>query len=444
MTKAAELAKMGEVLTNSQIGGRRNIVINGAMKVAQRSDGVTGIGASGGYFTVDRYKTIISGTSGRFTMSQETITDLAGFGNALKINCTTADTSVASGEYYILSQLFEGQDVQQLKKGTSDAEKVTVSFYVKGNASATYSLELEDTDNGRRNSQTFAVTTSWNRVSLTFNGDTTGTLNNDNANSFNINFWLHAGSDFTGGTFSNNSWGTGTNTRASSSQTSIFDSTDRTFFLTGVQMEGGSQATPFEHRSYGEERQLCYRYYYRTPDSVAGGHGANETFPCVGNMDGTQTGAFMFIFPVPMRAAPTAIEQSGTSSDYSIRVTSDSNGSTGPTAGGFTSEKALVNLISNSASFTSGDGAFMRMEDTDAFIAFSADLQERLVKTYKVDYTLEDGTQMYGKVDNDDKIRLHATDKNPDFQEWLKANKDNLPSDIQAKVNDGSLVIESK
>jgi len=294
MTKAAELAKMGEVLTNSQIGGRRNIVINGAMTVAQRSDGVTGIGASAGYFTVDRYKTIISGTAGRFTESQETITDLAGFGNALKINCTTADTSVASGEYYILSQLFEGQDVQQLKKGTSDAEKVTVSFYVKGNASATYSLELEDTDNGRRNSQTFAVTTSWNRVSLTFNADTTGTLNNDNANSFNINFWLHAGSDFTGGTFSDNSWGTGTNTRASSSQTSIFDSTDRTFFLTGLQMELGSVATPFEHRSFGEELRLCQRYYELQNGGISSGCTKTST-----------ASATVINYKVTKRAAPT-------------------------------------------------------------------------------------------------------------------------------------------
>tara|TARA_Y100001972_G_scaffold115309_1_gene151858 strand:+ start:538 stop:1560 length:1023 start_codon:yes stop_codon:yes gene_type:complete len=312
MTKAAELAKMGEVITNGQVGGRRNIVINGAMKVAQRSDGVTGIGASGGYFTVDRYKTIISGTSGRFTMSQETITDLAGFGNALKINCTTADTSVASGEYYILSQLFEGQDVQQLKKGTSDAEKVTVSFYVKGNASATYSLELEDTDNGRRNSQTFAVTTSWNRVSLTFNGDTTGTLNNDNANSFNINFWLHAGSDFTGGTFSNNSWGTGTNTRASSSQTSIFDSTDRQFFLTGLQMELGT-ATPFEHRSFGEELALCQRYCNALMNYGAGDVGTNRAY------NSAYTGSYSFVrlYYPQMRTEPTATYGTSTTVDGS-------------------------------------------------------------------------------------------------------------------------------
>ena len=378
MTKAAELAKMGEVLTNSQIGGRRNIVINGACQVAQRGTSSTGLGGSApGYTTVDRWQLSVGATSaGRFSTAQVAVTDLPGFANAFPLDCPTADTSIAAGEVLKMDYKIEGQDLQQLKKGTSSAEKVTVSFYMKTNKAFTFMCELDDRDNNRVNTQQFTTTTDWTRHVLTFAGDTTGTLDDDNALSMVITLFFHAGSDFTGGTYSANTW----QSRASSDNMravgigSFFDSTDNDIKITGLQMEVGEQATPFEHRSYGEERQLCYRYYYRTPDSVAGGHGANETFPCVGNMDGTQTGAFMFIFPVPMRAAPTAIEQSGTSSDYSIRVTSDSNGSTGPTAGGFTSEKALVNLISNSASFTSGDGAFMRMEDTDAFIAFSADL----------------------------------------------------------------------
>ena len=261
MTKAAELAKMGEVLTNSQIGGRRNIAYNGAMTVAQRSDGVTGIGASSGYFTVDRYYISTSGTAGRLTMSQETITDLPGFGNALKLNCTTADTSIAAGEFLVLSHRLEGQDLQQLKKGTSDAEAVTISFYVKGNANATYALELYDAVGGRHASQLFNVTTSYNRISLTFNGDTTDTLANSNALALEMNFWLHAGSNFTSGTISAD-FASADNTRRAAGISSFFDSTDRTFFLTGLQIEVGSQATPFEHRSVGEELALCQRYYY--------------------------------------------------------------------------------------------------------------------------------------------------------------------------------------
>ena len=262
MTKAAELAKMGEVLTNSQIGGRRNMVINGAMQVAQRATSATGLGSSDpAYQTLDRFRMNIGGTSaGRFTMAQ--VADVHdGFANALKLTCTTADTSIAADELLSLQTRLEAQDLQQLKKGTSDAEKVTVSFYVKANASATYTLELED-ENSRRIADEFSVTTNWTRVVKTFGGDTSGSLGDDNALGLSINIFLHGGSNFTSGTFSANTWESVSNTtRLSDNQTSFFDSTDRTFFITGLQLEVGSQATPFEHRSFGEELALCQRYF---------------------------------------------------------------------------------------------------------------------------------------------------------------------------------------
>ena len=159
--------------------------------------------------------------------------------------------------------MIEGQDLQQIKKGTSDAEKVTISFYVKGNANATYQLEFKDADNNRVNAQTFNVTTSWNRIILTFDADTTGAFDDDNAASVQLNFWLHAGSTYTSGTFTSNTWqdGSASDGIRVGSISSFFDSTDRTFFLTGLQMEVGEQATPFEHRSFGEELELCKRYF---------------------------------------------------------------------------------------------------------------------------------------------------------------------------------------
>jgi hypothetical protein len=273
MTKAAELAKMGEVLTNSQIGGRRNIIINGAMQVAQRGTSATGLGSSNGAVvnTVDRMNlTFVGSTAGRITSEQ--VADVHdGFANALKLSCTTADTSIGADEAVLIQYKIEGQDLQQLKKGTSDAEKVTVSFYVKANTSATYTLELEDIDNSRFNSQEFSVTTDWTRVTKTFAADTTGSLDDDNGHSLNINIWLHAGSTYTGGTHVSDTWGTTTNIRASDNQTSILDATSRTFFLTGLQMEVGSQATPFEHRSFGEELALCQRYFQSFTDNGSGG-----------------------------------------------------------------------------------------------------------------------------------------------------------------------------
>ena len=299
MSKAAELAKIGEVATNSQIGGRRNIVINGAMQVAQRATSATGLGASDGYFTVDRYKIINGGSAGRFTQSQASVSDLSGFTKALKLECTTVDTSIASGEYLLLEQSFEGQDVQQLKKGTSEAEEVTISFYVKGNANATYVLEIYDGDNSRHLSQSFNVTTSWNRIILTYSGDTTGAFDNDNAQSLRLFFWLHSGSNYSSGTIST-TWHTTAANRAAGI-TSFFDSTDRTFFITGLQMEVGSVATNFEHKSYGEELALCQRYYFQ---EIKNQYGAL----CSGRTFNSKKPHFAYPFPVAMRALPSVAE----------------------------------------------------------------------------------------------------------------------------------------
>jgi hypothetical protein len=306
MSKAAELAKMGEVLTNSQIGGRRNIVINGAMNVAQRATSATGVGASDNTFPcVDRMKIRVNNTAGRATISQ--VADVHdGFANALKFECTTADTSIAADEFLFLQYSIEGQDLQQLKKGTSDAEKFTISFYVKGNANATYTCDVKDHDNSRFIGQEFSVTSSWSRVTLTFNNETSNALDDDNGNSLRINIWLHGGSTYTGGTFSSNTWHTTVNQRLSDSQTSFFDSTDRTFFITGLQMEVGSQATPFEHRSFGEELLLCQRYYEKTFNYETAP--ANSQYHHQGVMaaHGSSNGYANYIaYKVQKRAAPT-------------------------------------------------------------------------------------------------------------------------------------------
>ena len=298
MTKAAELAKMGEVLTNSQIGGRRNIVVNGGMNVAQRSASETGLGATSGYHTVDRYRIAFSGTAGRLTMTQ-TADGPSGFANCLKLDCTTADTSIAAAEQVMLMYRIEGQDLQQLKKGTSDAEKVTLSFYVKGNASATYIAELMDADNSSRHvNASFNVTTDWTRVVITFPADTTGTLDDDNAVSLDLMIHLHNGSNYTSGTLQT-TWGSLAQTNRGVGGTSFFDSTDRTFFITGVQLEVGEQATPFEHRSFGEELALCQRYFQDIDkDSDSSGIISNT-------VTGSNNRTSMPLFSTVMRATPT-------------------------------------------------------------------------------------------------------------------------------------------
>jgi len=355
MSKAAELAKMGEVLTNGQIGGRRNLIINGAMQVAQRATSATGLGASSSYPTLDRFKLVNdSSNSGRLTMTQDS-SGPNGFANSLKLDCTTADTSIGSAEVTILRYSFEGQDVQQFKKGTSDAEKVTVSFFVKGNASATYTCELQDNTNGRTIAQEFSVTTSFTRVILTFNADTTGTITDDNAERFRFHIFLHGGSNYTGGTFVSNTWAsTTTNQRIGDNQTSFFDSTDRTFFITGIQMEVGSQATPFEHRSFGEELLLCQRYFEmlgRNPDS--------DTFSFA-NMPTkiAQQGSYVqgHGYRVLKRAVPTVVifSRNGTSGKVSVFATgSDASNNWSINSGGYVGFHAAVR---DTGTHTQGDG----------------------------------------------------------------------------------------
>ena len=279
--------------------GRRNLVINGAMQVAQRGTS-SAVTTSSGYFTADRFRTTVtSDSAGRHTQSQATITDLPGFANAIKLDCTTADTSIAAGELLVLATRFEGQDLQQLQKGTSSAKSVTVSFYAKGTAK-TYMCELTDFDNGRHNTQQFTVSTSWTRHSLTFVGDTTGTLDDDNALSLILSFWLHAGSTYSGGTYTANTWASTTTANRAAGIDSFFSSTDNELFITGVQMELGENASDFEHRSFGEELALCQRYC-----QVRSSEGVNYGVFAGGGLVDSNVAYFTIPHITTMRAAPS-------------------------------------------------------------------------------------------------------------------------------------------
>jgi hypothetical protein len=262
MSKAAELANLIGNINAGGGGANKNAIINGSMNVAQRSVSATGLGGSDpSYQTLDRFRMNIGGTSaGRFTMAQDSSAP-EGFANSLKLSCTTADTSIGADELLSLQQRIEGQNLQMFAKGTPSAKPFAVSFYVKGNASATYTCELEDGDNSRRVAKEFSVTTDWARVELSFPKDTTGAFDDDNALSLSLNIFLHGGSNFTSGTFSSNTWESISNTtRLSDSQTSFFDSTDRTFFLTGCQLEVGQNPTTFEHEPFERTLYKCERY----------------------------------------------------------------------------------------------------------------------------------------------------------------------------------------
>jgi len=355
-------------INGTQIGGRRNKIINGAMQVAQRGTSSTDI-SSTGYLTVDRFALFMGNTDGRVTMSQ--VADVHdGFANALKYECTTADTSIAASENLGIKTLLEGQDLQQIQKGSSGAKQLTLSFYVKGNANATYTCELNDKDNDRVNGQTFNVTTSWSRVTLTFAADTTGAFDDDNAVSLQVNWWLHAGSTYTGGTFSSNTWASRVqNNRVNSSQTSFLDSTSRTFFITGVQLEVGSVATDFEHRSFGQELTLCQRYFF----NITGDNNYRSGILGYANSSSEFRGAVNF--PNPMRANPTftgsatamVVDSADDSASFNVNTISSGVANTGALA-----IRAYIEV--STSSMTAGQCGQLEFRAANGFMNFSAEL----------------------------------------------------------------------
>ena len=322
MTKAAELAKMGEVITNDQIGGRRNVIINGSQQVAQRATSVTDVGGSQGYFCTDRFKSTLSGTAARYTVSQDSDAP-AGFSKALKYDVTTADTSVAADEFHAISYRAEGQDISHFEWGTSDAKKCTFSFYAKATAAQTVVVNFVRATSGtsRSVSKAFSITTSYQRFTFTLPADTGGSAQVEtNAEGLAIHIGFGGGSNFTGGTI-NETWEDITNNKRFAGVGNLASSTDNNFFITGIQLEVGSQATPFEHRSFGEELLLCQRYFNRRGQTqdLSSGYDAWATGT---NIASTVT-RIAIPYPVAMRAKPTLstngnISMSGGSSFSSI------------------------------------------------------------------------------------------------------------------------------
>jgi hypothetical protein len=240
----------------------RNIIINGDMSIAQRGTSESGI-TDDGYYTVDRWKTDCD-TLGTWTQSQSTdVPSGQGFANSLKMDCTTADASPSASDKLTIQTRFEGQMLQYLKKGTSSAKSLTLSFWVKSNKTGTYIIEFEDSDNARKFSKSYTIDTAdtWEKKTITFAGDTSGTLDNDANRSLNLFFWLGAGTNFTSGTL-NTSWNASvSDSDRAVGQVNLADSTSNEWYVTGVQLEVGTAASDFEFLPTDVNLQRCQRYY---------------------------------------------------------------------------------------------------------------------------------------------------------------------------------------
>ena len=353
------------------------LVVNGDMAVAQRSDSVTGLGdGDEGYVTVDRIRHTLDAGAGRFTSKQTAITDLPGFSEALELDCTTADTSIAADESFHIDYRMEGQDVQHFKKGHSDADYITVGFYAKADAAITYTAGFIDTDNSRQIRQQFTTSTSWTHHVLAFAGDTsTGDkLTDDNAESLRATIVLHAGSDFTSGTLAT-SWADNNDTNKAVGIGSFFASTDRSFFLTGLQIEKGQYTSetmpPFQYESYDANLKRCKRYF----EECAG----TGTGALIGQgflSDGTSRAATMVSFN-EKRATPTVtssavgtftasqgVQAGGAATGFIVKAWS---GSSGANSGG---EAGLCHVHLDTSGHSSlTDGQICRIAQTDSTTA---------------------------------------------------------------------------
>jgi len=363
----------GVAMPSSGPLSNRNLIINGAMQVAQRGtsfslahDGTTSA------WTLDRFRVNMSGADQWDCTVTQSSEAPDGYANSLLITTGTAETTVDAAEYASLQYKVEAQDLQQIASGTSAAKDMRLSFWVRSSQTGTFAFGIykaPQTQRGLSATYTINSANTWEQKTLSIPGDTAGGGIDDN-NGLGMNFYwlLAAGSDWT--STDSTSWINYVTTGLAygHAQNGVVTTASATWQITGIQLEVGSVATPFEHRSYGDELARCQRYYYRIShesNNFSFGSGFNQT------TSHTRTNVF---FPVTMRSSPSALEQSGTAGDYAIlnRTTSDTC-SVAPVYTAATKNVAEVQL-QTSTGITAGDGSLGSFTNTDAFLAWSAEL----------------------------------------------------------------------
>jgi hypothetical protein len=291
-------------LADTAVHGFRNLVINGACTISQRGTSTTGV-TNGGYNSVDRFEFLLN-TLGTWTSEQSTDAP-DGFVNSHKLTATTADASPASGDYAVIFYKPEGQDLQALQYGLSGAKTTTISFWVKsnktGNASFTV-LQPDGSDRMLPQQYTINSANTWEYKSISIVGDQSGNINNDNGNGIRLEWWINSGSTYTGGSHSS-TWIAYDVSSRNVSNLGVGGATSDYFAITGVQLEVGSQATPFEHRLYADELARCQRYYEKPAyiNIVA----VRPTSASTGDVNGFAS------WTVQKRATPTITYVSGSS-----------------------------------------------------------------------------------------------------------------------------------
>ena len=275
----------------------RNKIINGSMVISQRTSSQQIAGTEFKYAGLDRYK-IRNTSDGVITVSQDSSDYPYGFRRSLKVACTTADTSITGAQTVFIAQFVEAQNLQDLAYGTSSAQPITISFYVRSNKTGTYAMRVQQADNGYKQAgfnYTINTQNTWERKTFTLAGDTAGVITDDIGTGLEFYWLLAAGPTYQGGSanatyqgYSNADFGAG-------QTVNILDNTSNTFFITGIQVEVGSVATDYEHKFFAQELALCQRYYTFGDDKVG-----TTSYP---SSDGYARG--WYSFKVNMRGTPT-------------------------------------------------------------------------------------------------------------------------------------------
>jgi hypothetical protein len=343
------------------------LIINGDMQIAQRGTSATALGnGDTGYHTVDRFKFREDGTpTYEFTMSQSTDTPTGeGFSQSLKLDCTTADTSLAGADSLSVRHIVEAQNLQMLKYGTSSADVLTLSFWVKTNKTGTYTLWVYQPDGSRNISKEYTVSSAntWEKKVINIDADTGGTINNDNDIGLTFGWYLGAGADHTSGTL-NTTWNSLVlANRVSSSQVNLSDSTDNDWYLTGVQLEVGSfdsnSIANFQFEDVGTSLTRCKRYY----QTIGNGTVAGQRHVATGKVRSSTKCDFGLVLPFEMRSSPTISVSDGTGFEVFHGGSTVTN--TTSLSYSNSSPQTVSGLFDVSSGLTAGDAAFIRTDST--------------------------------------------------------------------------------
>ena len=353
----------GMTPTADSLQGFRNRLINGGMVIDQRNAGGS-VTPTNGQYTVDRWSAVLTQSS-KFSVQRNagSVTPPAGFSNYLGITSLSA-YSVLSGDTFLVGQQIEGFNGADLAWGTASASPITISFWVRSSLTGVFGGSLY---NGARNyifTYSISSANTWEYKTVTIAGDTSGTYNSDNNLFTQVRFGLGSGSTFSG---TAGSWGA-SNLVQPTGAVSVVGTSGATFYITGVQLEAGSVATPFERRPYGTELALCQRYYFRMK-----ANSTSSIFAISYNVDTASAFGNVF-FPVEMRTQPSALEQSGTAGDYRVRHKGTATNCTSVPSLWYADIFGSAVVFTTGSGLTAGEGSAFRAVNTSAFLAWSAEL----------------------------------------------------------------------